>query len=81
MMAVPSGMMSCVHFCCRSRGLVRGLVAWRRSIKNETIKSGHLDLSPSGSLSLNRRNKHTKDEAQDCKTLHGSPPFLRMGIP
>ena len=33
-------------------------------------------MSASGSLglSLNRRNKRTKDEAQDCDALHGSPP-------
>jgi len=27
-------------------------------------------------LSLNRRNKYTKDKAQDRKTLHRSSPFL-----
>jgi len=59
------------------RWRVAFVAARRRFIKKETIKTGALNLSPSRSLglSLNRRNKHTKDKAQDCKALHRGPPF------
>jgi hypothetical protein len=48
------------------------VAARRRFIKKEAIKTGALNLSPGARLGLsrNRRNKQTKNKAQDCKALH-----------
>ena len=67
------------HVTSRSHVTLRGPVSLRRWIPNQTIKphrgSRHL------SLSLNRRNKYTKDKAQDCKTLHRSSPLQWVCVP
>ena len=54
------------------RWRVAFVAARRRFIEKETIETGALNLSPSPNLGLswNRRNKQTKDKAQDCKVLH-----------
>jgi hypothetical protein len=53
------------------------VVLWHRWVKDVTIETERgwrlLGLSLIG-LSLNRRNHHSKDEAQECKTRHDSPP-------
>ena len=49
-----------------------------RWVKNVTIKAerGCRLLG----LSLNWRNQDSKDEAQECKTLHDSPPYCILLI-
>jgi hypothetical protein len=53
------------------------VVLWHRWVPNVAIEAERgcrlLGLSLIG-LSLNRRNQDSKDEAQECKTRHDSPP-------
>jgi hypothetical protein len=61
------------HVMMRTRTC--GHVMFRRWVKNQAIERKR-GFRPLMGLSLNRRNKYTKDKAQDCKTLHRSSPFL-----
>jgi hypothetical protein len=56
-----------------------GHVVLGRRVENQAIEHNG-GFSPSMGLSVHRRSKHAKDNAQDCKTLHRSSPFLSVCI-